>query len=449
MQTRRPHHLRGIANENHRDPTNDEELWVVDVGAGQLRLIRGGEALKELIANHGLTETARVYRLSATSKALGEIAEVQSMFEGGSDAHPTSSEPVAEAVPVEVLVAVAKPADEPARVEAPVTVAKPAAEEPRVEAPVTVAKPAAEEPRAEPPVTIAKVAAEDAGDKRPTRVSDEFSLLDRPFDDGDYFEDPPRARWLRGAGLAVLLVVLGGAGYQLLHSRSGTRPPANAPEPVSAPVAVAAPPTAEPPVAAVIPPGPPAAAAPVAPAAAVPSAPDTPAVPAAAAAPAPVAPAAPAAAAAPEPVAPAAPASIAPAAPPPAAVERTQAPSRSYSELVAEGKRLFDGGSSRKAQALYEQALAETPDGTAALIGLAYVHLDRGKLQQAIGFFQRALDQDHGNASAVFGLAESYRQKGNRRAALAEFKRFLTLESTGDEADMARRLVQELENDGA
>jgi tetratricopeptide (TPR) repeat protein len=93
--------------------------------------------------------------------------------------------------------------------------------------------------------------------------------------------------------------------------------------------------------------------------------------------------------------------------------------------------------------------LSETPDRTAALIGLAYVHLDRGKFQQAIGFFQRALDQDRENASAVFGLAESHRQKGNRRAALAEFKKFLTLQSTGDEADMARRLVQELENDGA
>src|SRR5262249_22512249 len=125
-----------------------------------------------------------------------------------------------------------------------------------------------------------------------------------------------------------------------------------------------------------------------------------------------------------------------------------RAPSSAYPALVAEGERQFQGGHSGKAQALFEKALAETPEGTEALIGLAYVHLDHGRVPQAIALFQRALVQDRGNATALFGLAESHRQAGDRSAALAEFQRFLTLRSTGSDADIARQLVQELSSGG-
>ena len=65
-------------------------------------------------------------------------------------------------------------------------------------------------------------------------------------------------------------------------------------------------------------------------------------------------------------------------------------------------------------------------------------------MQEAIGSFKHALDQDGSNARAVFGLAESYRQQGNRSAALATFKRFLKLQPSGGDADIARRLIQDL-----
>jgi hypothetical protein len=442
MPTRRLHHLRGVANENHRDPTNDEPLWIVEVGGGQLRLIRGHKELKELIANHGLAKTARAYMLSATSKELGEIAEVQSAFAVESDPEPAKAAPEPEDVRPE-------PPSEAASVET---------EEPRAEPMVEAAKAPVEPVRAEPSIslstiaTIAKPVVERGSAESPSLAHDaEFSLLDRPFDDGEFFEEPPRSRWLRGAGVVAVVALLGGGGYQLFHSRSGASSSAGGRAHESAPVAEAAPPIAEPAAAAVVPPPLPVAAAPVAPAAPIPAA----AAVAPAAAPvAAVAAAVAPAAAAPPPPAPAAPvarvaaAPVAPASDPPpsaAPAERAQAPSRTYSELVAEGKRLFEAGRSRRAQASYEQALAETPDGTAALIGLAYVHLDRGKFQPAISLFRQALDQDRGNASAMFGLAESHRQEGNRSSALAEFKKFLALQSTGDEADIARRLVQELE----
>ena len=250
------------------------------------------------------------------------------------------------------------------------------------------------------------------------------------------------------------MILLGGGSYRLVHSRSVTRSPADGAERESTAVAVAAPALAEPAVGAPVP-----VAALTAPAAVADQMP--------VAAPASVlAPAAPAAV-----VAPAAPADFASGRPAPTVatapaerglldshvgsaeavqqpVRSPGAPSPSYSELVAAGQRQFGGGHSRRAQELFEQALAETPDGTAALIGLAYVHLDRGRLQQAIALFQRALDQDRGNPVAMFGLAESHRQEGNRRAALDEFKTFLTLQSAGSDADIARRLVQELANGG-
>jgi tetratricopeptide (TPR) repeat protein len=388
MQTRRLHQLSGGANEVHsHDAANDEQLWVVCVGAGELHLVQGSEALKELIATHALPMTTRVYALAATSKVLGEVPELRAAIESRGLAGPTTSKAEPEVAPAAVLVA-----------------------------PATVV---AEEP--EPSGTGIKAASEAASARSDHARDDEFSLLDRPFDAGDHYEESHRARSMRTAGLAALLIVLGVGGYRLVHSRSATRSAANAPKSESTAMAMAAPPSAEPPVVA---PAPVAAlAAPVAQA------------PAAAAAPV-MAPAAPQAV-----VVPAAPASADPA-PAPAA------PSPPYSDLVAAGQRQFEAGRSRNAQALFERALAETPDGTAALVGLAYVHLDRGQVKPALAVFQRAVRQDRGNARAVFGLAECHRQEGNRGAALAGFKIFLTLQPTGSDADIARRLVEELANGG-
>jgi tetratricopeptide (TPR) repeat protein len=301
-----------------RELANDGQLWVVSDGAGQLRLVQGGDALKELIAKNELTKTARVYVLSATSKVLGEIPELEAAFA------PTETE--------------AAPAAAPSN----------------------------------------------------HAADDDFSLLDRPIDDGDYFEESARGRWMRPAGLAALLILLGAGGYQVVHARAAPAPVVAATAPVAAP-------------------------------------------------PAPAAVAAPAAL---EPMV------VVAAAPAPQPPRSMATPSPSYTGLVAAGQRQFESGHSRNAQALFERALAETPDGTSALVGLAYVHLDRGRVQQAIALFQRALGQDRGNPQALFGLAECHRQEGNQRAALDEFNAFLALQPTGSDADIARRLVQELTNGG-
>jgi tetratricopeptide (TPR) repeat protein len=346
----------------------EEPIWIVDAGEGQLHLVRGGSGLKELIAARGLARTARVYMLATTSMTLGEIAEVQSAFAREADVGPSQAE--LDAAPEDGAAAAAEPPVEPAT----------------------------QMGRAEP-----------AGEER----DDELALLDRPFDDGEYFEDPPRSRWLRPAGMAALLVVLFGGGYRLFHSRSAPRAQAQAHEHETTPVAAPAPAPTSVATAAVIAAAPPPPAAPERPAGAqaAPGAPD-----------------------------PAGPATVAQE---PAAASSARP---RYPELVAEGERQFQDGHSKRAEALFSQALAETPEGTAALVGLAYVNLDRGKVSQAIALFKRALAQDRGDPTALFGLAESHRQEGNRSAALAEFQKFLTLRTTGRDADIARQLVADLTN---
>jgi hypothetical protein len=389
MQTRRLHQLGAGANENGRVDAKDDRLWVVDLGDGQLRFVQGQEALRELIVSHGLPRSARAYELSALPRTLGEILEVDPVspvFE--------TKPPAPQAAPAVEDVAVA-PVHETAT-------PMPASAKAELQVPARAVPP--EIASAAPAVpTTAAPPHKGSGDA-------EFSLLDRPFDDTDYFEDPPRRRWPRIAGVVAVVACLAGGGYELTHSRDGARAPVVSPVP-EAPV----------PEAPVI-----AATSSPAPAQALPTA-------APSAAPAPVV----------------APARVEERLPdPPVPSTPPVAPSPSYSALVAEGRRLFDRGHGRKAQALFEQALAAQPDGIDALVGLAYAQLDGGKMQDAIGSFKRALDQDGSQARALFGLAESYRQQGNRSAALATFKRFLKLQPSGADADIARRLVEDLNAGG-
>jgi tetratricopeptide (TPR) repeat protein len=429
MQTRRLVHLRGGANDVRQpEPSNDEQLWVVDVGGGELRLARGGQELKELVAKLGLPREARIYALASTSRTLADFPEL----EPDTETAPVVAAPepvVEEAAPAPVVAAPAAVVEEAAP--APVAAVSEAVAEEAAPAPVVAAPgPVVAEVAPAPVVAVPEEIVEVARPKRPR--DDEFKRLDRSYYADDYYEAPTRPRWMLYAGAGALVLLLGYGGYRL------SRPSSVAPRQVAAapaPVVASAPVVAPAPVAV---PAPVAAPAPAAP------------VPVAAVAPAPPPVAAPAAAPAAKPVA--APAVAVVAAPSDVAADEpvvaVAEPSDSYKALVAEGQRQFEAGRSRKAQALFERALAVTPEGTAALIGLAYVFVDQGKLPQAVGVFERALKQDHLNPKALFGLAESHRQQGNRRAALDEFKRYLSVQPTGGDADMARRLVDELATGG-
>jgi hypothetical protein len=421
MQTRRLHQVAADAKVSRRDEaTSDACIWVVDLGGGELRFVQGDVALKELVERAGLPETARVYRLSAVSKTLGEIAALDSAFEGDPPAEPAVPELEAPAG-AEAASAANDVAAPPAR---PVVAAPAEAPVVAAPAPAPVVAAPAPAPVVAAPAPTPVVAAPPPASPPPIPIDADLALLDRPLDDDDeYFEDA-RPRWPRLAtGAALVALVIGGS-YRLVRSRHPELQP------------VASTPTREPTAEA---PPPPPAREPVvvAPPAPSPPAPSPPAPsPAIAAAPAPR----------PTPALP-----DPPLAGPPAAKHELPAPraaADSYEQLVAQGKRLFNAGRSRKAEGLFEQALADKPYGTAALVGLAYVHLDRGKMQQANALFKQAIARDENYAPAVFGLAETNRQQGNRGAALAGFKQFLKLKSSGGDAEIARRLVHELGTGG-
>src|SRR5579862_7103764 len=173
MQTRRLHRLGQGANETGPVDANYDRLWVIDLGDGQLRVVQGQDALMDLIASHDLQKSARAYELSAVPKTLGEMPEVAPAFETRAQAP----------APKKIEAEIAPPSAPPA---------------------ITPVEPAAPAGQAHP----------HDGSHDP-----DFSLLDRPFeDDGDYFEDPPRA-WPRIAGGAAVLALLVGAGYKLLPAR--------------------------------------------------------------------------------------------------------------------------------------------------------------------------------------------------------------------------------------
>ncbi|HVU53177.1 MAG TPA: hypothetical protein VHL80_20980, partial [Polyangia bacterium] len=248
MQTRRLHRLGQGANENGRVDARDDRLWVVDVGGGHLRVIQGHEALNELIKTYALASDVRIYELSAVAKTLGEIPEVASALVAASLPGPAPAPAIAE---VEI-VQVAKLAEPAVSVPAPAAPAPAPAPEPFIapvpapapavaKAEVEVAPPPA--PPAVEPVQPAKVAPAAPPHNGSSHDSD-FSLLDRPFEDDDYFEEPPR-RWPRIAGAAAFVALLVGGSYKLLHAphHASTVVAPLAPEPaaVAAPAAAAAP----------------------------------------------------------------------------------------------------------------------------------------------------------------------------------------------------------------
>ena len=122
---------------------------------------------------------------------------------------------------------------------------------------------------------------------------------------------------------------------------------------------------------------------------------------------------------------------------------------KSYARLVAEAGRLLEKGRTKRAKELYQEAVAQRPTGAEALTGLAYAYLDRGQTVTAVALFKRALAAPHGHPPALFGLGEAYGEQGDRDAALAVFKRYLARYPSGQEAEMARRQIEQLSSPAA
>jgi predicted Zn finger-like uncharacterized protein len=245
----------------------------------------------------------------------------------------------------------------------------------------------------------------------------------------------PRRHTGRNVVLGVLFLGLAGLaaylGFKDPHGFGRGGAPAAAPV-ASAPASPSPVPVAPPPAAA----APPAAPAPTAaPAPAAPAAPPH--------APPPAAPAV-----TPTPAAPSRSASGgASEEPAPAAAQETKAPrARSYDQLVADGDRALENGSTGRAQKLYDEALKLQPSGVAAMTGAAYVLLDKQKPLAAIDLFKRALSSSPGYPQALFGLGEAYRAQGSPAQAAEAYKHYLASSPGGVDAPAARRQLRELES---
>ena len=244
----------------------------------------------------------------------------------------------------------------------------------------------------------------------------------------------PRRHTGRNVVLGVLFLGLAGfaayLGFKDPHVLGRGAAPAPAPV-ASAPAAppAAAPSPAAPPAAAPSPASPPAAAPLATPPAPAPAPPAAASPPPGAAAATPTPSSRPAAGPSEEPA------------------QETKAPrARSYEQLIADGDRALENGSTGRAQKLYDEALKMQPNGVAAMTGSAYVLLDKQKPLAAIDTFKRALSSSPNFPQALFGLGEAYRAQGSPAQAVEAYKRYLESSPGGSDAPAARRQLRELES---
>jgi TolA-binding protein len=115
-----------------------------------------------------------------------------------------------------------------------------------------------------------------------------------------------------------------------------------------------------------------------------------------------------------------------------------------YDDLVREGDRQMAAGHAKRAGQLFEQAMAENPEGSGALNGMGYAMLDRGDATRAIPLFQHAFWKDAHLSTALFGLGEAYRALGRRKEALDAFRVYLLRFPAGRDAKAARKQIDQL-----
>jgi tetratricopeptide (TPR) repeat protein len=115
---------------------------------------------------------------------------------------------------------------------------------------------------------------------------------------------------------------------------------------------------------------------------------------------------------------------------------------RDYEALIREAETRLENGDTRRARALYEQALRERPGGVEAMTGIGFVLLAEGEVRGAVSQFQSAAER--GYADAYIGLGDAYRRLGDRERALQAYEAYLERHSAGPKASIARRQAERL-----
>ncbi|MBI5069211.1 MAG: zinc-ribbon domain-containing protein [Deltaproteobacteria bacterium] len=112
--------------------------------------------------------------------------------------------------------------------------------------------------------------------------------------------------------------------------------------------------------------------------------------------------------------------------------------------LVTQAKRALDKGNAKQALDLYGKAVALEPKNVAALAGRGWSYLELSQYAPAEASFQSALDADAENPSALLGLAETYRYEGRRADAVKYYERYLAASPDGEDAVAAQNAIKSL-----
>jgi len=132
--------------------------------------------------------------------------------------------------------------------------------------------------------------------------------------------------------------------------------------------------------------------------------------------------------------------------PEPEATPAPEAPRElGYDQLFAKGDRLRQAERPREALRLFEKAaeLNATDPEVYNAMGLCYLDLEAW--DSAINNFGRALTLVPRFSDAHFGIAQAYQAKGQKRDAVKHYRDYLDLVPEGEDAEVAKRALAELQ----
>ncbi len=105
--------------------------------------------------------------------------------------------------------------------------------------------------------------------------------------------------------------------------------------------------------------------------------------------------------------------------------------------------RLNADGDTDRAQKQFERIIAAESNNVMAHQGLGIVFLGRNEADAAIASFNRAL-AINSKARVHYRLGQAYMVKGDKPKALDAFQRFIAYQATGNAADDARKMIEQL-----
>jgi tetratricopeptide (TPR) repeat protein len=133
------------------------------------------------------------------------------------------------------------------------------------------------------------------------------------------------------------------------------------------------------------------------------------------------------------------------AASPPAPAEPPKEKELTTEQLFARADRLRELDKPQQALKLYEKAAEQSADDPDAYTGIGWCYFDMESYDAAIASFNRALQLVPRFSDAHFGIAETYRAQGMKRDAVKHYRAYLDIVPEGEEAELARRMLQQLQ----